>query len=42
MKTAFLNSPDDVQWLKDAHLNGVPLPSAWQGFGSFVLQGAQP
>lgn len=39
MKTGFLNSPDDCQWLRETHLKGVPLPAAYQGFTSFVLQG---
>lgn len=39
MKTGFLNTPDDVQWLKDTALSGVPLPAHWTGFQSFVLQG---
>ena len=39
MKTGFLNSTDDVQWLKETHLNGVFLPAKYQRFASFVLQG---
>lgn len=39
MKTGFLNDPADVEWLKDTALKGCPLPSAWQGFAYFTLQG---
>lgn len=39
MRTGFMNEPDDVQWLKDTALKGVPLPSAYSGFASFILQG---
>lgn len=39
MKTGFMNTADDLQWLKETHLKGVPLPSAYQGFASYVLQG---
>ena len=39
MKAGFLNDADDVQWLKDTALKGCPLPSEWQGFESFILQG---
>lgn len=35
----FCNAPEDVQWLKDTHLKGVPLPSPYSDFKSFVLQG---
>lgn len=39
MRVGFMCEADDIQWLKDKHLAGVPLPSKWQGFQSFVLQG---
>lgn len=38
-KIGFCNSPDDVQWLRETHLKGVPLPFAFDRFASFVLQG---
>lgn len=37
--SGFMNDPADVQWLKETHLKGVPLPFIYQGFQSFVLQG---
>lgn len=37
--TAFLNTADDIQWLKDTHLRGVILPSKYAGFQSAILQG---
>lgn len=39
MKNGFLNDADDCQWLRETHLKGVTLPSAWAGFRSFVIQG---
>lgn len=39
MRVGFLNDPDDVQWLKDTALKGVPIPAAWAGFASFAIQG---
>lgn len=39
MQSRFLNDSTDVQWLKDTALKGVPLPSQWADFRSFVLQG---
>lgn len=39
MRVSFMNEPEDVQWLKDTALAGVPLPRKWAGFQSFVLQG---
>jgi len=35
----FTNTIDDIKWLKDTALRGVPLPTQWAGFRSFVLQG---
>lgn len=39
MRSAFLESPEDIQWLKDTHLRGVPLPSAYHNFSFAILQG---
>lgn len=38
---AFMNTPDDIEWLGSTHLAGVPLPDKWQNFRSFVLQGQE-
>lgn len=38
MKNAFIEG-DDVQWLKDTCLKGVPLPTQWEAFQFAVLQG---
>ena len=39
MRSGFLNTPEDVQWLKDTALKGCTLPAKWESFKSFVLQG---
>lgn len=39
MRNAFLETADDLQWLRDTHLKGVTLPTHWQGFKSAVMQG---
>lgn len=39
MRVGFMNEEGDVQWLNETKLVGVPLPFAYQGFRSFVLQG---
>lgn len=39
MKTAFIETADDIQWLKDVHLNGVSLPEKWADFKYAILQG---
>lgn len=39
MSSKFLNSADDVQWLKDTHLAGVAIPAPWPDFQSFLLYG---
>lgn len=39
MRTAFIETPADVQWLKDTALKGVTLPTDWAGFCSAVVQG---
>lgn len=39
MRSGFLNSAEDCQWLREVHLRGVPLPAKYAGFQSFVLQG---
>lgn len=41
MRNAFLNTPDDIQWLKDTCLKGVILPTAWSGFQSAIMQGRE-
>ncbi len=39
MRDSFLVLPEDIQWLKDTHLKGVPLPTKWQSFTFAVVQG---
>lgn len=39
MKTGFMNATEDVAWLQQTHLKGVPLPFKFERFGSFILQG---
>jgi hypothetical protein len=39
MKTTFLDTPEDTQWLRDTHLRGVPLPTKYMGFRCAILQG---
>lgn len=39
MRVQFMNEPDDIQWLKDTALKGVPLPKPYNGFRAFVLEG---
>lgn len=39
MRTGFINESADVEWLKETHLKGVPLPFKYERFASFVLQG---
>lgn len=39
MSHQFLTTADDVQWLKDTALKGVPLPAAYAEFKSAILQG---
>lgn len=39
MRVGFMDSLDDVQWLLETHLRGVPLPTKYAGFKSYVLQG---
>lgn len=35
----FMNTTENVKWLKDTHLKGVPLPAAFSEFQSFIVQG---
>lgn len=35
----YLDEPEDVQWLKETHLKGVPLPAKYADFQSFVIYG---
>lgn len=37
----FLNDPDDIGWLKSTALKGVPLPSRFADFKSFVIYGTE-
>lgn len=37
----FLNDPDDIDWLKATALKGVPLPSRFADFKSFVIYGTE-
>lgn len=39
MKSAFIETAEDIQWLMETHLRGVVLPSAYHGFKFAVLQG---
>lgn len=39
MRQAFLNTADDIQWLKDTHLKGVTLPTTYREFQCAILQG---
>ncbi len=39
MRIGFMDKPEDVTWLLETHLRGVTLPTMWQGFQSYVLQG---
>lgn len=39
MKVGFLNDGDSIEWLKETHLKGVPLPANYASFKSFVIQG---
>ena len=39
MRNAFIESDDDIQWLRETHLRGVPLPSKYANFKFAVLQG---
>lgn len=34
-----LNTVEDLQWLRETHLRGVPLPAKYENFGCAVLQG---
>lgn len=39
MKNAFLETPEDVQWLRETHLKGVVSPSDFAAFKSAIMQG---
>jgi hypothetical protein len=39
MRVGFMDTPEDCQWLRETALAGVPLPTRYAGFKSFVLQG---
>jgi len=39
MRTAFLDSLDDCNWLRETALRGVELPEAYRDFKFAVLQG---
>lgn len=38
-RQTLLNEPEDIQWLLDTHLKGVPLPTPWKDFKSFIIYG---
>ena len=40
MRSGFLTTKDDIQWLKDTHLAGIDI-SGYQSFECAVLQGNQ-
>lgn len=37
MPSSFFNQARDVQWLKETHLNGVPVPMDYLYFKSYIL-----
>lgn len=39
MRSAFLDTAEDRQWLRETHLRGVPLPTEYAQFGFAVLLG---
>ena len=39
MKNAFLDTADDIKWLNETHLRGVPLPTKWKEFQCAIMQG---
>lgn len=39
MRNAFIETADDIEWLKTTHLKGVPLPTKWESFASAIMQG---
>jgi hypothetical protein len=39
MHNQWLDSAEDIQWLKDTCLKGVELPADYQGFQAAVLEG---
>lgn len=36
---AFIETKDDILWLKETHLSGVTLPTAYKDFKTAILQG---
>lgn len=36
---SLLETPEDLVWLRETHLRGVPLPGKYQHFAFAVLQG---
>lgn len=39
MRNDFLETAEDIEWLKTTHLKGVALPSKWEGFASAIVMG---
>jgi hypothetical protein len=39
MKTAFIETPDDIKWLRQTCLRGVQLPTKYHGFKFAVIEG---
>lgn len=39
MRNSILNTAEDLQWLRDVHLKGVPLMSEFSDFRFAILQG---
>ena len=39
MHTGFINTSENIQWLKDTALRGVILPAEWADFQSAGIQG---
>lgn len=36
---SIIDTPEDIQWLRDVHLAGVDLPQAYAGFRFAILYG---
>ena len=39
MRNHWLDSAEDVQWLRDTHLRNIELPAEFQNFKSAIIQG---
>lgn len=39
MRNAFLETAEDLQWLRETHLRGVPLPAKYAQFSFAVMAG---